>query len=321
MRKKDHLNRNLLTNWCPDAIGCERHEPQVNSAPADVGRDRAKLHPIRWEFAGAFGDIGILFPIAIALVSLCHVNPTAIFLTAGLSYILAGAYFRIPIPVQPFKAVAAIALALHLAPSSIASAGVLMGVLLAVVGLTNLVTPLAKLFSLPIVRGIQLGLGLILVREGIRLSLGLKWGLVLAGVAVPSWMLAAGGAGILLICQRSRRLPAALALLGTAIVLGLVAYWHQIDSLQWGPVPLEILHPHLAEFRTVLTLLVLPQCALTFGNSIVATENTARLLYDGTARPRVGQGAQHKHRADEPPWRIDLKRAMLSRFGWRYGSL
>jgi hypothetical protein len=123
----------------------------------------------RWDVAGAFGDIGILFPIAIALISLNHMNPTAVFLTAGLAYILAGAYFKIPLPVQPFKAVAAIALALQLPPSSIASAGLLMGILLTFIGLTNLVTPLAKLFTLPVIRGIQLGLGLILLREGFRL--------------------------------------------------------------------------------------------------------------------------------------------------------
>ena len=128
----------------------------------------------RWDVAGAFGDIGILFPIAIALVSLNHMNPTAVFFTAGLAYILAGAYFKIPMAVQPFKAVAAIALALQLPPSSIATAGLLMGVLLSLIGLTNLVTPLAKFFTLPIVRGIQLGLGLILAREGIRLALGAK---------------------------------------------------------------------------------------------------------------------------------------------------
>lgn len=250
------------------------------STVAKAYQERADLQPMRWEIAGAFGDIGILFPIAIALISLCHVNPTAIFLTAGISYILAGAYFRIPISVQPFKAVAAIALALHLAPSSIASAGVLMGVLLALVGLTNLVTPLARLFSLPIVRGIQLGLGLILLREGIRLSLGWNSGLVLSGgVSVPAWMLALGAAAVLVTCQGSRRVPAALVLLGGAIVLGLVAHWGQLGSLEWGPVPLQILHPRFDEFRTVLTLLVLPQFALTFGNSIVATENTAQLLY------------------------------------------
>ena len=63
----------------------------------------------RLDVAGAFGDIGVLFPIAIALISLNHMNPTAVFLCAGATYILAARYFQIPIAVQPLKAVAAVA--------------------------------------------------------------------------------------------------------------------------------------------------------------------------------------------------------------------
>ena len=126
----------------------------------------------RMDFAGAFGDIGVLFPIAIALITLNHLNPTALFLTAGLTYCIAARYFQIPIAVQPFKAVAAIALALSLSPSEIACAGLLMGVLLLLAGITNLAGVLAKLFTLPIVRGIQLGLGLVLLREGLKLVMG-----------------------------------------------------------------------------------------------------------------------------------------------------
>ena len=36
--------------------------------------------------------------------------------------------------------------------------------------------------------------------------------------------------------------------------------------------------------RRVLTLPAVPQFALTFGNSVVATENTAQILYGGQAR-------------------------------------
>jgi len=238
----------------------------------------------RWDVAGAFGDIGILFPIAIALISLNHVNPTAVFLAAGLAYILAGAYFRIPMPVQPFKAVAAIALALHLTPSSIASAGLLMGLLLAFIGLTNLVTPLARLFTLPIVRGIQLGLGLILLREGLRLAFGPKSGVLqVAGLPVAGWEVAVAGAALLLLFQKSRRFPSALILLATGMLLGLLANGRGLGGTSWGPLRLELLHPQLGELGRVLFALVLPQFALTFGNSIVATENTARVLYGSKA--------------------------------------
>jgi len=189
--------------------------------------------------------------------------------------------------VQPFKAVAAIALALHLTPSSIASAGLLMGLLLAFIGLTNLVTPLARLFTLPIVRGIQLGLGLILLREGLRLAFGPKSGVLeVAGLPVAGWEVAVAGAALLLVFQKSRRFPSALILLATGMLLGLLANGRGLGGTGWGPLHLELLHPQLDELGRVLFALVLPQFALTFGNSIVATENTARVLY-GTKASRV----------------------------------
>jgi SulP family sulfate permease len=235
--------------------------------------------------AGAFGDIGVLFPIAIALISLNHVNPTAVFLAAGATYVLAGRYFEIPMAVQPFKAVAAIALAMALPPSAIASAGLLMGALLVFVGVTNLATWLAKLFTLPIVRGIQLGLGLLLAREGLRLMSSPRSTVVLAaGPTVAAWQIGLVGALLLLAFRGSRRLPAALVLLTAGITLGLLSQGAKLPALGWGPLPLTLLHPRLAELRRVLTLLVVPQFTLTFGNAIVATENTARILYGTQAR-------------------------------------
>lgn len=234
--------------------------------------------------AGAFGDIGVLFPIAIALITLNHLNPTALFLAAGLTYCVAGYYFKIPIAVQPFKAVAAIALALSLAPSAIASAGLLMGVLLLFVGLTNLAAWLAKLFTLPIVRGIQLGLGLLLAREGLRLALGARAANRFPGHAYEPWIVAIVGAVLLVALRNSRRFPAAIVLLFGGIAFGVARHWGNIPRLGFGLVPLQLLHPRLMELRMVLPLLVVPQFALTFGNSIVATEDTARILYGKQAR-------------------------------------
>ena len=241
---------------------------------AEIALPRAHAWPLtRLDVAGAFGDIGILFPIAIALVTLNHLNPTAVFLGAGLTYILTGWYFEIPLAVQPLKAVAAIALAMTLPPSAIASAGLLMGVVLAFIGITNLAASLAKLFTLPIVRGIQLGLGLLLAREGLRLIVSRQSVLRFSGgISLAGWEIALGGAIILLTFQRSRRYPAALALLGAGIMLGVLADWGKLPALAWGP------------------LLVIPQFALTFGNSVVATENTAQILYGPQARRVTARG-------------------------------
>ncbi len=239
----------------------------------------------RLDVAGAFGDIGVLFPIAIGLITLNRLNPTAVFLAAGLTYVSAGWYFQIPIAVQPLKAVAAIALATGLAPSAIASAGVLMGILLAFVGITNTAVWLARLFTLPIVRGIQLGLGLLLAREGLRLVFSQQPRLVFSnGIGLTRWEVALAAAVLLLAFQTSQRYPAALVLLIAGIGLGSLMQWGKALTFLWGPVPLNLLHPRVDESWKVLPLLVIPQFALTFGNSIVATENTAQILYGQQAR-------------------------------------
>ena len=273
-----------------------RHERSNAGVCASSALTDRPVHPItrspdlpipwltRLDVAGAFGDVGVLFPIAIALITLNHVNPTALFLVAGLTYCLAARYFQIPIAVQPFKAVAAIALALALSPSEIASAGLLMGALLLFVGVTNLADWLARLFTLPIVRGIQLGLGLVLVREGLKLVMGPRGGPVLTGGALTSWTLALAGAAVLLALQDSQRFPAALVLLALGVIVGVALQGGRLPALTFGPVLPELLDPHISEFKRVLPLLVIPQFALTFGNSIVASENTAQILYGERAR-------------------------------------
>jgi SulP family sulfate permease len=239
----------------------------------------------RLDVAGAFGDVGVLFPLAIALINLNRMNPTAVFLAAGLAYIFAGAYFRIPIPVQPLKAIAAIALALQLPPSTIASAGLLMGLTLLLIGITNLAPLLARLFTLPIVRGIQLGLGFLLAREGLRLVLGIRAGQGFwRGISVWVVLMGLGAAALLLLFRKSQRYPAALVLLGAGVILGLATHWRALPSLALGPLPVTFLHPDGTELRLAFFTLLVPQFALTFGNAIVATENTAQILYGPQAR-------------------------------------
>ncbi|MBZ5514091.1 MAG: putative sulfate/molybdate transporter [Acidobacteriia bacterium] len=160
-----------------------------------------------------------------------------------------------------------------------------MGVLLCLIGITNLAPLLAKLFTLPIIRGIQLGLGLLLAREGIRLILHHQDGPALASpIPVFSLLIALGSTAILLSLRKSARFPAALILLGTGLLVGMASHWSVLPPLDFGPLPLEFLHPRSVELKAALVALVLPQFALTFGNSIVATENTAEILYGAQAR-------------------------------------
>ena len=237
------------------------------------------------EAAGSLADLGVLVPLVILLIVKNGMNPTAVLLGAGLLYIVTGLVFRVPVPVQPLKAVSIIAIAAGLPASVISAAGILMGVILLLMSGTGLASLLARVFTRPIVRGIQLGVGLLLVTNGTKMVLdpqflrgGEKVILSLGGGEVPVGLLVGivGGA-LLLVFSASRRVPAALVLLAFGLASGFL--FGSVDVLRrltMAPVPLTLSFPDAGDFTRAFFLLVLPQIPLTFGNSIVATADTAR---------------------------------------------
>jgi SulP family sulfate permease len=167
-------------------------------------------------------------------------------------------------PVQPLKAMSAIAIASGLSFEVINAAGMIMGVILITLSFTGLSVRLGKLFPVSVIRGIQLGLGLILI----------KTSLSMISVDVPVSVVA----GLILIASifLIRGIPPLIPILILAVVISVKG----IHSVTIGPLALV---PRLPEFNNLwigFTMLVLPQIALTFGNAIVATEATGKLLYD-----------------------------------------
>lgn len=251
------------------------------------GRDGGRMtRGIRFdlrEFSGALGDLGMFLPLALGLIAVNGLNATAVFLSAGLLYIAAGLYFRLPMPVQPLKATSVVAIAIGATPGEIAATALLMGVLfLAVAGL-GLDRRLARLFPRPVIRGIQLGLSVLLVKGG--------WDLVavpagnpapaLPGLPIPPGVwIGALVAGLLLLSGECRRFPSVpVAILG-GVLLGLAsADAGTIGSLRFGPLAAEASFPANVDYGTVIFSLLLPQVALTFANSIVATADTCRRYY------------------------------------------
>lgn len=245
----------------------------------------------RSELAGSLGDVGILFPIALALIRLNDLNPTAAFLTAGLLYIGAGFYYRLPLPVQPLKAVSAIAIAFSFSPSTIAAAGFMMGGILLLLGVTGLAGTLARFFTKPIIRGIQLGIGIILVRTAINL-MGKPWTGVEASAnqaGSTSWIgyvVGVGGFILIIALRGNRRFPASLVVLSCGALIGLAIAPPSWPAFSLGPVWPAIGLPSVGDFTLALTALVIPQIPLTFGNAIVATADLAK-TYFGDRGERV----------------------------------
>lgn len=128
-----------------------------------------KLKKFLAEFTGSLGDLATFLPIACGLIMINKVNGTNLFLIAGLFYILSGMYFRIPMPVQPLKATSAVAMAIGASKATISSVALFMAAFMFILTFLKLDKFLARFFTRPIIRGIQLGLAVILIKSSLKL--------------------------------------------------------------------------------------------------------------------------------------------------------
>jgi MFS superfamily sulfate permease-like transporter len=238
----------------------------------------------RAELAGAVGDLGVLVPIAVALIVKNGLTPTAVLLPAGLLYVVAGLVYRLPVPVQPLKAFGAIAIAHGFGADEIAAGALLMGIIFFVLGASGLLDWVAKVFPQPIIRGIQLSVGLLFCQ--------LAWKLVSTTPKAFTdhrhsvWWL--GGVTVLVIAVALllRRRQVTLLLVTIAIVAIVLAFH---GSLNFGPSAVHAPHLSWTAFSAAAVALVLPQFPLSFANSCLATADTAR-AYFGEAARRVRPG-------------------------------
>nr|KJB70557.1 hypothetical protein B456_011G079400 [Gossypium raimondii] len=114
------------------------------------------------ELSGAVGDLGTFIPIVLTLTLVSHLDLSTTLIFTALYNITTGLLFHIPMPVQPMKSIAAVAVSEtpHLTTSQIATAGASTAAVLFFLGATGLMSTLYRLLPLPVVRGIQLSQGL-----------------------------------------------------------------------------------------------------------------------------------------------------------------
>jgi hypothetical protein len=231
------------------------------------------------------GDLGVLVPIAVALIVTNGLSPTAVFLPAGLLYVAVARVYRLPIPVQPLKAFGAIAIAQGLGSDEIAAGALLMGVVFVTLGATGLVDLAARAFPRPVIRGIQLTVGL--------LFLQIAWKLVadppssFAAYALDAAWAVPLGAAVVVTAVVLRRRLVTLALVGVGLTIALVRAG---GDLAVGPSAIDVPSLDGAAFWAALTVLVLPQLPLSFANSCLATADAARTYFgDAAGRVRAGR--------------------------------
>ncbi len=209
---------------------------------------------------GALGDIGTLIPLGLGAIGLAGLTPIPVLLGFAIFYIATGLYYRLPIPVQPMKAVAALLLTSEVTSQSLVASGVLIGAILLVLGCTGWINGAARLIPRSVLSGLQLGLGLMLA----SMSMGLM------ATSVPLGVITLVVLGITLMMLPNW--PAALIGLGVAVALGTVLGAPGLTLPAGNPVVLSLPElPGINDWQQSISMLVLPQLALTLTNAIVLT--------------------------------------------------
>ena len=106
------------------------------------------------------GDYGTLFPLAIGYIAVNGLNPAGLFIMLGLTNIALGLIYRLPMPLQPKKVIAVVAIAQEWSPPMIYASGFGLGLTWFFLVVTGLLRKIVVITPTFIVRGIQLALGI-----------------------------------------------------------------------------------------------------------------------------------------------------------------
>lgn len=227
------------------------------------------------ELAGSLGDFGTIIPLILAVALVSDVNTRYVLLFFGIWFILTGLYYRLPIPLEPMKAIAVIVIAGGVASGEIAAAGLMLGVIFLVLGYGRFFAIIDRWVPRSVVRGIQLGLALLLFRASVGFVVKDPT-FFMVGVAII--------AGFYLLV-RFWSIPdvSAIVVIGVGLIAGIAVYG--IPPVSFIPAP-QLVIPVPADFSSAFATLVLPQVVLTIANAILATSLLAKDLFSADVPPK-----------------------------------
>lgn len=226
----------------------------------------------RNEVSGAFGDLGTSLPLMVGMIAAAGLDATSVLVAFGALQVLTGLVYRLPMPVQPLKAVAAIVIAQKVSGGVVFGGGLAIGMLMLALTLTGALDWLARVVPRVVVRGMQCGLGLQLGRIAVAEYV--------PSAGVGGYALAAVAFAVVVLLMGNRRWPPAPLVLALGAVFALTMGGASSSVLGAVGLHLPVVHvPTSGEMWTGFVLLALPQIPLSLGNSVLATRQVAMDLF------------------------------------------
>ena len=264
------------------------------------------------EAGGSLGDLGTFIPLLVGLTAECGLDVGTTLVFTGLYNLATALAFDVPMPLQPMKTIAAVAMTdPPMDVPQIVAAGGFVALVVLVLGCTGLMERFNAVTPFGVVRGMQLGLGMLLCAkgwtlavwtDGTRQSMRGLWGpdgmalgalalaFVLAFAAPTKTAVAArevigDGAGIDADRTHTRARGAGSSDARVALVLVVVGAViaacrpGSLASLRAGPSTPTPAIPSATDVATGVLRAGLPQLPLTTLNSVVATCALAKDLF------------------------------------------
>jgi len=210
------------------------------------------------EFGGAFGDWGTLVPFIIGYISIVGLSPAGIFITLGITNIILGVKFNLPLPVQPQKTIGTVAISRHWNSDLVISTGFGTGVIWFLLGFSKKLNYIVNKVPIIAVRGIQLGLAFILGWTGILLF---GENIILGFISIS----------IILLLIKNKPIPSAIILTFGGILIMFFTGVISITELKLGIPTLSFGIPTWNNFLYGMIYAGIAQLFLTLTNVMIAT--------------------------------------------------
>jgi MFS superfamily sulfate permease-like transporter len=218
------------------------------------------------ELGGAFGDWGTLIPFIIGYVSIVGLNPAGIFFCLGLTNILLGIRFNLPLPVQPQKTIGAVAISQNWTPNLVISTGFGTGLVWTVLGLSKRLEKIVRKVPTITVRGIQLGLGLIL-----------GWAAIL--LFIENALLGIISISIVILLRNNKKIPSAIILVFLGLIIIIFTGDFLISDVWFNLPSFKFELPTLENILIGMLFAGIAQLMLTLTNVMIATISLVKDLF------------------------------------------
>ncbi|XP_055807704.1 molybdate transporter 1 [Solanum dulcamara] len=255
----------------------------------------------KWaELNGAMGDLGTYIPIVLALTLASHLNLGTTLIFTGVYNFVTGAIYGVPMPVQPMKSIAAVAISNpEFGIPEVMAAGICTAGILFVLGVTGLMQIVYRLIPISVVRGIQLAQGLSFAMTAVKYIKNVQdfaksksggerdWvgldGLLLALICAVFIVIVNGAGEDHIENQQSRgtgsserikkiifSLPSAFLIFLLGVILAIIRGPNAVKGFKFGPSKIEVVSISKHAWKQGFIKGTIPQLPLSVLNSVIA---------------------------------------------------